>query len=70
MFDNVATVQGGTRTGLSSLPHAHQIFMVSVKSNGSFRSLDNVSPINPTNSFSVIWLAYGKKTPITLGPRR
>jgi hypothetical protein len=44
--------------------------MVQVKNNGQFYSLDNVSPVNATNGFTVTWLAYGKKTPITLGPRR
>ena len=66
MFDNAATVQGGTRTGLSSLSHVHQIFMVQPKHNGQFYSLDNVSPVNPTNSFTVEWVAYGHKTPIQL----
>ena len=70
MFDNAATLQGGTRTKLGSLSHVHQIFMVQVKNNGQFYSLDNVSPVNATNGFTVTWLAYGKKTPITLGPRR
>jgi len=71
MFDNSATLQGGTRTGLSSLPHVHQIFMVQPTSNGGFYSLDNVSPISAAgNAFTTTWVAYGKKTPITLGPRQ
>ena len=37
------TVQGGTPTGLASLPHAHQIFMVQATRKGGFYALDNVS---------------------------
>ncbi len=70
MFDNAAQVEGGSRTGLNKLSGVHQIFMVQTKPDGQFYSLDNVSPINATNSFTVTWLNYGKKTPITLGPRR
>ncbi len=66
MFDNFATVQGGSREGLSSLSHLHQIFMVQTTKNGGFYDLDNVSSVNATNTFTVTWLRYGKKTPIQL----
>ncbi len=66
MFDNAATIQGGARTGLGSLGHVHQIYMVQPKHNGSFVSLDNVSPIEPSNSFTVTWLSYGHRLPIQL----
>jgi len=70
MVDNVATVEGGTPTGLSSLPHAHQIIMVQPTKKGGFYALDNVSGIDQApNAFTVTWLKYGKVTPITLGPK-
>lgn len=70
MVDNVATVEGGTSTGLSSLPHAHQIIMVQPTKKGGFYALDNVSSIDPApNAFTVTWLKYGKVLPITLGPK-
>jgi hypothetical protein len=71
MFDNVATVEGGTPTGLGSLPHAHQIIMVQPTKKGGFYALDNVSGLNQaSNAFTVTWVKYGLKTPITLGPRQ
>ncbi len=70
MVDNVATVEGGTSTGLGSLPHAHQIIMVQPTKKGGFYALDNVSGVDPApNAFTVTWLKYGKVLPITLGPK-
>jgi len=70
MDDNVATVQGGTPTGLSSLRHTYPIFMVQNTSDGGFYTLDTVGSVHAaSNSFSVKWLHTGKVTPITLGPK-
>jgi hypothetical protein len=70
LSENVARVDGGSVTGLSAFPNAHQIFMVQNTKSGGFYTLDNVGPVHPaTNAFKVQFLKSGKVTPITLGPK-
>jgi hypothetical protein len=69
MAEDVARQDGGSTTGLSAYPNAHQIFMVQPTKAGGFYTLDNVSAVDAApNAFTVTWLKYGKVTPITLGP--
>ena len=70
MSEDVARQDGGSTTGLSAYPNAHQIFMIQPTKSGGFYTLDNVSAVDAApNAFTVTWLKYGKVTPITLGPK-